>query len=447
VNGGNAPYQTQWSIGATGMSIDNLAGGDYSVSVTDLNNCSSSSNFTIDVIGNISATITATSEITCPGEQSGILLANSSDGISPLGYLWSNNATSQSITQLPAGSYSVSITDSWGCLGSDYHVLAEPDGISVEADIMDVSCNGGNDGAISLQITGGSPPYAVLWSNDAITSSISNLEAGNYYMIITDSQHCEYSGLFTVNEPESDLFITATVNHVSCFGLADGEIMMNATGGTSPYDYSISIGSYSFNGQHPTGLISGLYEIMVTDQSGCSASGTTTIAEPNPIIAEYIKINPSCIGNNDGYIEITTNGGTSPYLYEWQQNTSDLPYIPNLLEGEYYISITDINNCMLEVGPVILEDENVSCLNIPNAFTPNGDGVNDTWVIEHLELFPAAIVQIFNRWGQKIYDSSFNTGNWDGTYNGNNMPTGGYLYVINLFDGTIPYTGILSLVR
>ncbi|HPG73164.1 MAG TPA: gliding motility-associated C-terminal domain-containing protein, partial [Bacteroidales bacterium] len=126
---------------------------------------------------------------------------------------------------------------------------------------------------------------------------------------------------------------------------------------------------------------------------------------------------------------------------------SDSPIIDSLYQGQYQVHIVDANGCAFEAGAVILSDRNEDCLIIPNAFTPNADGINDTWIIENIGLFPGAVVQVFNRWGQLLYDSSMQDGNWDGFYEGNPVPTGTYLYIIRLYAGGAHYSGTVTVVH
>jgi gliding motility-associated-like protein len=111
------------------------------------------------------------------------------------------------------------------------------------------------------------------------------------------------------------------------------------------------------------------------------------------------------------------------------------------------VLIRDDNGCEYELNDVTLIDAPEECIRIPNAFTPNGDGVNDVWEIENIEMFPNAQISVYNRWGQIIYSANPNSEKWDGTNkNGNHVPTGTYTYVVNLFNNSKPKTGNVSVV-
>jgi gliding motility-associated-like protein len=163
--------------------------------------------------------------------------------------------------------------------------------------------------------------------------------------------------------------------------------------------------------------------------------------------ATFISSSPSCIGNNDGYVQISVIGGTEPYLFGWNNSFIDIPYITGLINGEYNIVVTDANNCLVNLGTTILIDEQVDCIKIPNAFTPNSDGVNDTWIIENIDIFPGSYTFVYNRWGQEMYVGRPDGEPWDGKFNSKYVPVGTYLYVINLFNGTPPYVGIVTVMQ
>ncbi|MDD2634998.1 MAG: gliding motility-associated C-terminal domain-containing protein, partial [Bacteroidales bacterium] len=190
----------------------------------------------------------------------------------------------------------------------------------------------------------------------------------------------------------------------------------------------------------------GEYSLLVTDANACSIDTIANIFEPAMLDATYTYANPSCIGNNDGSIELNVVGGTSPYLFSWNGGESPVNYISGLLQGSYLVTVIDANQCLYELNLISLEDVDKDCIKIPNAFTPNGDGINDTWIIENIDMFPNATIYIFNRWGQQLYNAKGSDHAWDGTYNGKFVPTGPYMYVINLYNGSKAYTGIVSVV-
>lgn len=170
------------------------------------------------------------------------------------------------------------------------------------------------------------------------------------------------------------------------------------------------------------------------------------ITSPAPLEGSYIFESPSCNGARDGYIEITVTGGVEPYLYSNNYFTADIALLSGLGAGNFNVTVTDANDCRIEFEEIFLAESDIECLKIPNAFTPNGDGINDTWIIENIKMFPGARIFVFNRWGQEVW-MGYPDEEWDGTYrNSKPMPAGTYLYVIELYNGTKPYTGTVSLI-
>jgi gliding motility-associated-like protein len=447
ISGGIPPYQILWSTGDTIANTENLLAGNHSITVTDANGCIVSNNFEIENTNNIQTEIVVMQEILCPGELSGVLTAQSTNGVEPFSYFWSNSNTSPSISNLGAGDYQLTLTDAWGCEGYAQYNMVAPNEFQVNETIQEIICFGGNEGSIFINVTGGTPPYNMAWSSGDYGPVLTQLTSGAYNVTITDANNCQTNETYVLHAPEDDLRISAEVQNVSCYGDDNGEIHMDANGGTKPYYYNCYLGSHQFSGQHATGLICGHYRIKVTDNNGCTNESTVIVSEPSPLEASYVKTNPSCIGNNDGYFEIITEGGTSPYIYELQGITYDLPYFNDYLQGDYFVTIIDNNQCELVLGPIMLIDTDELCLRIPNAITPNSDGINDTWIIEGLDKYPSNIVRVFNRWGQLMYYGEFGAEPWDGTtLEGHNAPTGNYLYVIDLYEGELQFTGTVTVV-
>ncbi|MDD3685897.1 MAG: gliding motility-associated C-terminal domain-containing protein, partial [Bacteroidales bacterium] len=444
VMGGTPMYQYAWSSGGASNNIQNIAPGDYTLLVTDANSCTISQTVYVDHVGNINASINVLNQISCPGESDGIIQAFSSNGYAPFYFDWSNDSTTSMLTDLPMGAYQVMITDNWGCIGTASVVLVEPMPIVITGTVQNVRCYEESNGRVDIDVTGGTEPFIYIWSYPSVTDSLVNVPAGNYTVTVYDQGGCRMIDTFNVAQPD-ELVLNDMVNNISCFGNNDGAIMMSATGGNSQYQYTMYAGDAVLSGASHYPLPAGAYYLAVRDNLGCSDSTSVIISEPAPLDASYYYSNPSCIGNSDGYVEINVSGGTAPYLFGWDEYVIDIPLISGLIEGSYDIMITDANGCQFDFSTIILTDVDIDCLIIPNAFTPNGDGPNDTWVIENLDLFPGAYVYVYNRWGQELYTGRPGD-EWDGQYNGKFVPAGTYLYVIELYNGTKPYTGTVTVV-
>jgi len=447
VSGGSLPYSYQWTGGQSGPQVPGLLAGTYGVTVTDGNGCTATSVVYVSMQGNGVVHITETQPITCHGEANAILTAEMINGVSPISYQWSNSATGATIQNLAAGVYSVTVNDAWGCSGMQSYMVTEPSEIILVTTTTPVSCYGGNNGTATVQASGGHSPYTYFWSNGGNAAGISNLVAGSYVVTVTDAYQCSKVGNVVVIQPESPVSLNMTVSHISCYGMHDGSVSLNVTGGTSPYSYNWELGSYSTTEANISNLYEGIYNLTVTDANNCELDTIAIVSQPAPLTATYVGEGPSCIGNTDGSIHVIASGGTSPYSYAWSQGISPIEYIDGLVEGEYMITVVDDRGCETEIGPVVLWDYPEECLRIPNAFTPNGDGINDTWIIDNIWMYPAAYIQVYNRWGQALYEAKGSEEPWDGTYNGKPVPAGPYIYIVNLLNGEPAKTGIVTVVR
>ncbi len=444
-SGGTPPYNYLWPDNSISNFNNNLQPGNYIVSITDANNCLQTAEVNISLIGSIAVQISQTSQISCFG-YSDAALSSSATGNSPFNYNWSNGSSSQNISNIPAGQYSVTVTDNWGCTGEASYTVSQVSEINPIFTRINVSCYNYSDGAASVVANGGNPPYTYIWSTGVQGSQISNLTAGTYSVSITDSNQCTAVGNISVVQPSSELQALIDFSDLSCFGSNDGRIISSAIGGTPPYSYFLQSQGFTSNSSNLTGIPAGEYHLQITDAANCTLQSEVYISQPSDLILDFYYQGPSCIGNNDGFIEFNVTGGTKPYIYSFEQGTSSLGYIEELYEGVYNFTVTDANNCTKSTGVMSLIDNQEDCLRIPNAYTPNGDGINDTWIIEGREMFPNGLFTVFNRWGQIVYQARGSEPAWDGTWNGKFVPTGSYIYTIELFNRTKKYVGIVTVV-
>ena len=152
----------------------------------------------------------------------------------------------------------------------------------------------------------------------------------------------------------------------------------------------------------------------------------------------------SCRDNDDGSIQVFVEGGTENYAYLWSNNEIT-ESIYDLLPGTYAITVTDANGCV-KVDTINVNALDIDCIDPVTAFTPDGDGINDTWFLENMELYPEASVKVFNKWGNLLYESNGVYEPWDGYYNGKRLPSATYYYIIDLGNGSTPYTGPVTIV-
>ena len=179
------------------------------------------------------------------------------------------------------------------------------------------------------------------------------------------------------------------------------------------------------------------------DDNGCNVKQSANIMEPEKLDLSAMVTAPTCKDVNDASVEITVAGGTAPYSYTLGTYSSDSAIFANLRSGVYSAVVTDANGCSNGISDIVVPTSKIDCLRIPNVFTPNGDGVNDEWIIENIDLFPEAHIYIYHRWGQLLYHGRGDGERWDGSYRGHFVPAGVYTYLIvlesveEIYEGTV----------
>lgn len=292
---------------------------------------------------NISFTVT---QLTCFGNSNGQAIASVSGGVSPYTYSWEpNSETSDTATGLSAGQYTLTVTDSSGCVTIDSTIISQPGQFSFTFSVNNASCFGSANGQISAMVTGGTLPYVYSWSPNGDTSdTISGLSAGIYTLTVTDSNGCTALDSVNVNQPEP-ITITFTINNVSCFGGSNGQAIALVIGGTSPYKY---IWSQSNNtSDTASGLGAGTYTLIVNDSNGCMDTSTVNISQPVGLSVTFSVTNASCFGNANGQVIATVNGGVTPYNYNWLPGGETSDTATGLSAGTYTLTVTDSNGCTL----------------------------------------------------------------------------------------------------
>ncbi|HET8829284.1 MAG TPA: Ig-like domain-containing protein, partial [Pelobium sp.] len=268
VLGGTAPYSYEWSNGIENQNLTNLAAGSYEIKVTDKNGCTVIKEIQItQPVAPISIAETHQNNA-CYSESKGKIELRVIGGTPPYQYKWSNGATTQNIANLPAGLYSVVVTDKNGCSKSLSAEITPLTPFVITEQTDQIKCFGENSGEIALQLSGGGEPYQVKWSNGATGSNIQNLTTGSYTYVAKDAYGCILTKTITINEPEP-LVAQAEVKNTTCKYSPDGAIKINVSGGTKPYRF---IWNSTDRGQKSTlvNINAGLYNITVIDANNCT---------------------------------------------------------------------------------------------------------------------------------------------------------------------------------
>lgn len=339
VSGGTPSYTYQWSNSVFTEDISNVAAGFYTVTVTDLNNCTATNVYTVTQSSalNLSGSTTA---VSCFGGSNGSVNITVSGGTLNYSYLWSNGSVTEDLSNVAAGTYTVTVTDANNCTISNSFTVTQPSALSVSVNTTAGSCNLANGSAAAI-VSGGTPTYSYLWSTGAVTSSISNLLSGSYTVTVTDSKGCTAFNSGTVSNSGSLTIAPIVVTNVSCNGGANGAIDISVSGGIGPYTYLWSNLSLS---QDISGLTAGTYSVTVTDLSLCITTASAVVTQPSVITITPTITNVSCNNGTNGSIQLSVNGGTSPYTFLW--NTGSVSQnISSLAAGSYTVTVTDFNNC------------------------------------------------------------------------------------------------------
>jgi len=365
VTGGTGPYTYLWNTGSTSQDLAGLASGTYSVTVTDNNGCSANTSVTINEPSVLSLTTTSVN-VDCNGNSTGSINLSVAGGTGAYSYLWSNSQTTEDLSNLAAGTYSVTVTDGNNCTVTTSVNITQPAVLTLSASSVDVDCNGSATGSIDLSVTGGTGPYTYAWSNTSTAQDIGSLLAGNYSVTVTDGRGCTASTSVTINQPTALSLSTSQVN-ILCNGAATGSIDLSVSGGTVGYSYLWSNGATT---QDISGLAAGNYSVTVTDANGCTETTSVTITQPSAIALSTSQVNVTCKGDSDGSIDLTVSGGTGAYTYSWS-NGPTTQDINALAAGAYTVTATDASGCTASTTVNITEpptaltasytQQNVSC--------------------------------------------------------------------------------------
>ncbi|HNU34378.1 MAG TPA: gliding motility-associated C-terminal domain-containing protein, partial [Bacteroidia bacterium] len=371
VTDGTFPYTLIWSNGKTGDDITNLFAGTYTLTVTDANNCVSIK----DTIVKENTQI-ITSIITTPpncGSANGTAFLFPTGGIPAYTYLWQLSVSTLPYqTNLPAGVFPVKITDAVGCILDTAAVITSPGAPQITLDsIINVTCNGGDNGAISINVTGGTQPYTYFWQNTfpaQTTQNVTNLTAGTYIVNVTDTNGCVAAIGYTVTEP-TPIQISFSPFDPSC-GNSNGSILSSVTGGNSgSYTYLWSTGNTFSN---IANVPAGSYTLTVTDSKGCKDSAVASLNNINgPEIIVTDSSNITCNGLNNGYINTQIINGTPPFNILWTPTNQNTPNISNLSVGIYTLTVTDALNCIAVRSVEITEPDSINF----NASIPVKNGI------------------------------------------------------------------------
>ena len=459
VAGGTPPYTYLWSTAQQLPSITNLTEGLYVVTVTDSNGCSFVTNVQVtepDPFAVSDSIIPAK----CFSSADGAVYITVTGATPGYNYVWSNSGVGQNLIGVTKGNYQVTITDLNGCSHSEsYTVPSPPDLISSVAG-NNPDCHGKATGFAIVSAGGGMPPYTYAWSTVPAQSGVMGVNLlGNvtYTVTITDGNSCTSTNSVLLTDP-TPVVVSTVPDSVTCFNGNDGTVLIYASGGSAPYQYSLN------NVYQPdsllTGLAAGEYTAIAQDNNGCFGSQNFTISEPTSI---FVDAGPDLVSVRGQ--TVTLNGtassvnGITGYLWSPDnhlsctacQSTNATPDTTFM----YFLTATDGRNCSSYDSITVIVKNKVEYF-IPTAFTPNADGLNDYFEVNILGANTIE-VSVFDRWGERVYYNAaqhnglLNNGDaWDGKKGGKAMPYDTYVYQLKVLfynSTTEDKSGTITLVR
>jgi gliding motility-associated-like protein len=372
VNGGTGMLHYQWSpSGGSGNTANGLTAGNYSITVTDANGCTATSQAVITEPLSLSTNSTAVVDINCFGNQNGQATIAVSGGTLPYQYHWTpGNLTTPSVSSLAAGNYTVTVTDANSCTQSVSISISQPQQLNVNALSTDISCFGNNNGTATVNVNGGVAPYNYNWTpNGNTTASLSSLAAGNYSVTVTDNKGCTSSSQVTINQP-TQLNETSASTGTAC-GQANGTASVTISGGNPPYNYLWTPGGYTTASVN--NLLAGSYTIVVTDSRNCSLTTSVGVSNFNgPTLSVSSQNDVSCAGGNSGSATVVASGGAGGYIYLWAPSGGNNSSASNLAAGTYSVQVTDASQCITSIPVIINQPQPLTTVAATTAATCNG---------------------------------------------------------------------------
>jgi gliding motility-associated-like protein len=352
-SGGKSPYTYNINGGVhnSSNSFTGLSSGTYTVGIKDDNGCSTSISVVLTEPTVLGLTTTKIVDVDCAKNKNGSITVAGSGGVAP--YLFNINGgsyqTSNVFSGLSGGNYSIGIKDNNGCTKSITVSVVEPaNPVSLSHTQINASCFGLGDGSVSLTSSGGTPSYMynIGGGTYSTSSTMNNLSAGKYSIVVKDNNGCTDTTLVTITEPDLLVVNVKSVKNVDCKGNSTGTVVLDGIGGTKAYSYNQGSGTYTTSNTF-LNLSAGTFTFGIKDKNGCLATETVTITEPGALTVSISVADVSCDGGSDGLITTNATGGTPKYQYKlntggtWQ--TANV--FSGLSKGTYTIYLKDSNLC------------------------------------------------------------------------------------------------------
>ncbi len=463
-SGGTPPYRYEWINGQTDSIANNLCAGSYSVTVTDKSGCIASIPVGILDTSNLNINIEALSP-KCYGNCNGRATVVVTGGQLPYTYLWANGQTGKTDTLLCAGANNVIVTEAAGCQRQVYFTLHSP--LKIKTNFILIKkpiCFGDCDGVLKAEVTGGTSPYKYQWDNEQIVSDTFDLRyttheslcAGIHRLTIADKNKCAFDTSITITTSDQ-IKINIKTTNVPCSNVCIAEATANVTGGTPPYNY---YWSNDRTGKTTNGLCNGNYDVTVSDANLCQMTGSFVIKDSSLFPKIIITAIPDSIHpGQSSNISLRTQNSELPASYKIKWSPADglsSTTLANIKASptkttRYYVIITDNLGCTYR-DSIDIKVFNVICdqpyIFIPNAFTPDANVNNILYVRSSVVV--KIHFEIYDRWGEKVFETNDISRGWDGTYKGRKCNPGVFDYYIEatcLDNEIYKHKGNITLIR
>lgn len=459
--GGTPDYSFSWSYGGNQQTNNTLLVGNNTVTITDNNNCQTIESIYMPAPGDLISEISEFNMISCYGYCDGSINVSADLGLEPYSYYWQDgfgnpiDETGNELEDLCPGQYIVTIIDSENCVTHQQMWITQPDSLIATATaVQEILCYG-QTGTVGVNISGGTFPYSYYWENGSNESTIPNVEVGIYYVTVVDNNGCVDSSVVYLDQPP-ELEIDTLIRNMICAGVCNGKIEVNTFGGTPPYNYNWNI---DYSSSTVKDLCEGHYYLTLTDDNGCEYIENFYIYNIDYIPFLEVGADQYIVFQGEEVNLFANAPQGSSFVWNPSESLNNniisnpvaTPEITTLYQVRITDSIgcTNIDTLRIHVKEVICGDPFIFT---PNAFTPNGDGVNDYFMVN----FPPALVTelymaVFNRWGEVVFETNnINDKGWDGTYKGVKVGTDVFVYMLRVrcLDGQIyEEKGNVTLLR
>ena len=466
-NGISGNYHYQWSVpGAPDTVYINGLSGDQTYGLTVSDNAGCTETFAFFLEDQVPLVpVLATDSISCAGLDDGGVRIISIQSPRPVTHFeWNTGDTAQTLANLTAGTYTVTVSDNQGCTGSASATVFEPLPLSTALTIKSLVCNVDSNGMIAVAVSGGTPGYSFHWNTGSNLAKLTNLGPGGYAFTVTDKHGCTTADSTYLAQPNPpDIQVESVAP--SCFGSSDGSFRLTVTGGTVPYRFSLDGQNYTGSSVF-LGLKAGMYTAFVLDGAGCQTNAVIELIQP-PKVEVSLGPDTSLVLGDSLLLQPVPTNAVGSISYRWKSTLidsmrcADPPlcstfWIYPVYSNAYHVTITDSNGCTAEAS-IRVELEKPRGVYVPTGFSPNGDGNNERLAVygKSQQIRKVKMFRIFDRWGELVFEQrdfpvNSDQYGWDGVFRGQNSPAGVYVWYVEVeyLDGFEPtHRGHSTLIR